>query len=952
MNSKQQDKFEEKGFVLITAIIILSIITFTGIATMFKSSIEVKVSASSVEQAKAFSAAKAGLAQNFNDWKGVNAAEKATIDTAMINGTPHVTGIYDDSMTPTSMSDLGANIASIDAYVTSHGNVKVYDVTMNGLTVGQWGAGSNPQVALWAASFTKQTEPKYPYLTANTTSCPDCNIITYALGRYGQSRSLQREVQGTNTFAPNGVSAITNSPNTAYWADLCNGSNGSTMQSRSNPFGVTGERSPATPVPTPTVIHDWMIEATQAQYSIFSNPTLPNENIPSGVAFASNTATGIGNSEFEAEFPITNSENTSTVAVYSTDPLIAYSGHATTNQIRADYASLARDTTSPAATDLPTGKLPYKLVNDKLLGSNGQLKLQDGQGNIFDLDALRWGAEQFTCRTPGVSSNAAPNGKFCSKAELLRAAVHAGRTVRNNGASVTSDPNSAPVTGRLTFSEFQYNVANAVPMFGLIRVMFPAIPDVGNNGMCNGVPTQLYKTEDESEELKWSLGANDYDGSPTVRDSDGKLGNKAKLIVYGSITIDFFADDNENGINEPTDGNFRFDPFSREHILTNLQNGESKAEMTVPELINPSLPYGASAPMASFPTAAGGKIAVGSSINPANLASPTSGWFPASEGLVPSNAGSAAQGDGRMELMNPVSGTNSMSKLLYLGEQLHTNATVSASSAGNFFTAYKTRLEYYYKMKLASANTSDSNNWPMAAFPSTISDDFCIGSQDCAPAPAGSGPNHDGDKVNLLFPSAYLHGWKVALAALDLTAEDWNGLLDGIDILSVGFASDFDTASNTKGSPFNPSIDGHGTFTTLADKAADLISKNTNDHLYFYTDKGPNSNYALLTFNWADIPVFNYSGGFMQIQHVSNISGAVYTPGPMSWGAEDNTTDPATGYFAGSIITGFGFSRGPEGGHPPSPGYAVVVFDPQVVDNSNINTLTPLLRRYAWQQLN
>jgi len=927
---------EEEGFILVSVIVILAVLTLIGVTAMFKTNVQTKVSASSVDMAKALSAGQSGLAKNYSDWRGVRAAEKAAISAAVEAGTAS-SGMYDETMTPNQMSDLGTDTAAVDNYVNTNGNIRVYDVTSAGLVPGTWGTGSNPQVALWAASFAKQRDPVYPYKVANTVACPDCNIVVYSLARAGKARSLQREIQGTTTHTPSGIAAVTNVPNTAYWADLCNGSAGSTTLSLANPFGSVGEHSPTTPTPATTTQHEWMIEATQAEYAIYTDPVLPKENIPSGVAFASNTATGTCNGEcpeFEVEFPIANSENTSTVAVYRHDPLIAYSGHQSVNNMRVDYASTTRDTTSPSAPNMPSGKLPHKLVSDKMLGTPGQLDFLNGSGQAFDLDAVRWGAEQFTCRT----SN---SGKFCSKANALQAAVYTAlpQSIRPRNAT-------APVTGRLTFAEFQFNLANAIPMFGLIRVMYPAQAATGTDGSgtCNGQTVQLYKTEHAGEKNNWSIQskAAAYDGSPTSIDTDGNLGNEAKMIVYGSIMIDFFADDN---------GNMLFDPASGEHILTNLENGETKAEMTLPELINPALPFAPSGLARAFPSAAaGGTIAVGALGNPVNLASPTGGRFPATEGLVPSGGSVTAQKYGRMELMAP--NTSGVSKLYELGESVRTSGGIGANTP-RYFGLYSGRLKYYYDLAKATANQSDPNQWPMGAFPGTMASDYCVGSQDCTPPPAGVGPNNDGDKFHLMFPSGYMHGWKVALAALNLTAADWNGLLVSADTLAAQAVAD-STPSN-KGSPFSVadipldySLATPVAFASLEAKATALINTNANDHRYFYTEAGAGG-YALLTSKWADVPAFVYSGGFMQIQHVSNISGATYTPGPMAWGAEDDTPDPGTGYFNGSIITGFGFARGGE--DATSAGYAVVVFDPQAVDNSSISTLSSVLRRFAWEQL-
>lgn len=930
----------EQGFILISVIVLTLILSILAVVATNKSQVEIKVSAAQANNAKADAIAKAGLAKNYAAWRFNipvgGTAEFTAVRDAVDTGTA-TAGNYIAALSPNSTTQLTTMAGgNVDTYIQNSGAVNVFSSTAGGALTqvnnNLWNTGTNLQVAVWTASFTKVSDPTYPYNTPNTGSCTDCAIATYALGRSGTSRSLQREIQSNTTRKIGNVSAITNAPQTAYWGDLCRGSTGTNL---TNVYGSIQHDGPATvPATTSTVQSDWMIEATQAEYQIFAHPSTPkNYNIPSGVAFASNTAAGVGNTEFEVEFPLLNGENTSPVAVYDTDPNIMYSGHQTTSDVRVYRASQTRDTTTPGALNLDTigAKLPYRLVNDRLLATTGQLDLINSSGQVFDLDALRWGAEQFTCRTVGSNSNASPNGKYCSKAEALRQAVHTGRSVRNNGRAVTNDSRAAPVTGRMTFAEFQYNVANAVPMFGMIRVMYPAIADTSTSGSgtCNGVLVQLYKTEDASEKIRWSTGASDYDGSPAQRDTDGDLGPKAKLIVYGSITIDFFAD---------TNANFRFDAAAGEHILTTFENGEAKAEMNVPELVNPALPFAADGSLGAFPVS-GGTITTGTSGKPVNLASPTGGWFPASEGLIPDTAGALAKSNGKMELMN-ITGVGGTSKLLDIGNRI--GSTGGTATANTHFTTYKTRLEYYYDLMKAVADHGDPNQWPIANFPSSMSNDFCIGNDDCNV----TGPNHNGDKVHLLFPSGYMHGWKVALTALGMKATEWNSMLTGIDTLA-NVATTNSTVAR-KGSAFNSLLDPG---VAKARDTSALTGLIPNQKLYYFTDAGE-SDYPLLTSKWADIPTFVYSGGNMQVQHTSNISGVTYTPESMAWGAEDDlNTDLGTGYFNGAMITGFGFAKGSEHGVGAGGNYSVVVFDPQSVDNAVTENIQTRFIRYAWEQL-
>ena len=252
------------------------------------------------------------------------------------------------------------------------------------------------------------------------------------------------------------------------------------------------------------------------------------------------------------------------------------------------------------------------------------------------------------------------------------------------------------------------------------------------------------------------------------------------------------------------------------------------------------------------------------------------------------------------------------------------------------FTKNKTELKYYYDLMVAVSSKTSDVTWPIAPFPSGITGNFYIGKEDAA---AGS---NDGDRLHLLFPSGYMHGWKVALAALNLSASDWNNLMVGIGTLAnqhkpSGY--DYGATAMPKGSPFNVTLDPGFA------KASTIEGAETTNHDYFYVESGPGG-YPLLTAKWKDIPAEMYVGGLLDMHAHSNINGLVYTPGPLEWEPGNSSyggNSNHLSYINGSIITGFGAylkNKVPNGRY-------VLVYANEAVDNINKNTSTLVMRRFA-----
>lgn len=64
----ENGRSEERGFILVSVIVILAILTIVGAVATMKSTIEIKVSAGSVQSEQALAAANAGLAENYAFW--------------------------------------------------------------------------------------------------------------------------------------------------------------------------------------------------------------------------------------------------------------------------------------------------------------------------------------------------------------------------------------------------------------------------------------------------------------------------------------------------------------------------------------------------------------------------------------------------------------------------------------------------------------------------------------------------------------------------------------------------------------------------------------------------------------------------------------------------------------------------------------------------------------------
>jgi len=145
------------------------------------------------------------------------------------------------------------------------------------------------------------------------------------------------------------------------------------------------------------------------------------------------------------------------------------------------------------------------------------------------------------------------------------------------------------------------------------------------------------------------------------------------------------------------------------------------------------------------------------------------------------------------------------------------------------------------------------------------------------------------------------------------------------------------------GAPFSIGVDeGALSLAVVKDKMR-------NETKFFYVKPDLVSGYGILNSDWQDIPAMMYSGGLLEMQAHSNISGAVYTPGPLEWEAGNASYDGGThmAYLNGTIITGYGnYIK-----NTNAADRYVLVYDSQAADNVNTNKTVVVLRRYDWQSL-
>lgn len=999
---------EEQGFILVVAMVLLSILSLIAVTSNFATNTQIKISKMVEYADQAALAANTGLTQLYWFWSQDDISTPTTGQQEFQNVLSFLDhpsaltapAIYKPTFAAASMltAPTAADIAA------SGSGFKVFTLTASGIVdTYSWAEGNSshaaywlPQVALWVTTFNDFQAPDYPYTTnVNLTASPaeicagECRLVTYALGRYGPARRMVRESQSFIERKLKGVSTLTNAPSSEGFATMCNptaGEDGVTTNSK--PWPANASKYPTT--------GGTLLDATQAPYMLGASP--------SGVALASNTEVNQGVQKK------TIRKGTSSLAGVTMQevPMILYSGHDTALGAKVDFADLTEDA---AGTNMPADKLPLNLMRQSMMPSADKVEyFTAANTQLFSLDHYRWAAEQFTCQDPTKADGQYGNGAFCSKAEALRGAMKkAGYDAR------------VPVTGRMSAGQYYWNVAHGIPMFGMVRVLLPADRSgTTTNCMIDGVSKSVMLHQ-FSGSLKGFQATGTYNdgGSGIVNpDTNGdfiadqpytypglipnksKVGINARVMIYGTLTIDYFADYNIQGVSGAVGssaGNWVFDPQDGERFLLPLESPDVYVKMSIPMMVNPAMPRFAAPGPQAFPTGApatsgslsldvAGKMNMtnitAASLAAAALASPYEGVFPWSEGMVRPGIGEGNAGTMRLMDRND---PNTPDTTTNQGLMILAGAIEALNGAGQNFNAMsgapKTQIEgllnltrptggtdkeydvvhYYHQLLLSTADPNMANDWPVSPWPgNAFASNFCIGKQDCGAPTMTTAPAADsmGDKLHLLFPSGYTHGWKVSLAALDIKADEWNTLLSsGAGI--TGLRDQLVTGCTASGTGTGPGCPNGLPF-SMADagyaSTADVQNLEDGEAAYFHGSKvlsGVGKDYIWMDSAWADIPSMIYSGGLIDSHSHANVSGVIYTPGPLEWGVGKENYDyqnsgaGGLSYVSGAIITGMGMAIKYGGIESRE----VFVFDSQSVDNVAANQSSIVLRRYDWQAL-
>ncbi|MES0371422.1 MAG: pilus assembly PilX N-terminal domain-containing protein [Mariprofundaceae bacterium] len=745
MNSENNlmEKGNERGFILITTILILAILTIVGTAAWFKTNVQMSLSTTVVESGQAFAAANAGLETTYAYWSfdSSGQVEYSDIKSDIVNDTA-VSGIYIDLLDPYSMDDLNAIATStysktdINDLISSTtgvpSGIRVYNITASGITEvsnSSWGT-SDPQVAVWATSFSSQDEPDYPYgvnsANANTTSCSSCNLVVYALGRSGNSKRLIRQAFTYVTSNIEGVSAITNAPAFDSFSEMYNA-----ICSDSVPLTDTAN-TPGAKGATEGLL---VIDVTQST---------------NGDALKSNADIGRAGKAFRdgvsSNPSLTIDSNPSIIF----DPTVA-SG---TGSPQVD-----QDKQSPSSTNPP------------FIERNATIDwFTDLNKHLFNLDIYREAANTIRTGTKGWTT-ATEKGIDYTLA-----------TDRDGPYNLSGGNSGIPRSGTLTVREFMYNVQRAIPMYGIVRVLVPTLIDSGGDfgsGLdCNvpspGTDFTIYTQNPQVSRYGVLSAANvlaqtgDGGGEQVdIRDMDisaapaSATNVQAKVIVYGLLFVDYYHDSDDNGLYDA----------ANDKLFTPVESVDIYMKIHIPLIINPALD-GTHSGLADD-SASGTK-------DYTHVSAAKGKWYgmdmddsPDGEMDLMTMPYTSSTDPSIFEVATSTRGFGSSGSITYFdsvasgrepqaGLWNMINHMSNRGHAGGADLAL--RLAYFYNTKKAASVVGMDN------FPSSLVElqDFYIGNN-------GTGTTPDGaDAFHLLSPSGYIHGWRRAFQVTGMPSSIWN----------------------------------------------------------------------------------------------------------------------------------------------------------------------------------
>ncbi len=739
MNDKEMnlENSHESGFILITAIMIVAILTIVGTTAWFKTNIQMKVSVTVLESEQAFAAGNAGLETTYAYWSydPYGQSEYTDVQNDIINDTT-VSGIYIDLLDPYSMEDLLAIATStysktdVDDLIATTTGIRVYNVTSSGMTAvanSAWGT-FDPQVAVWATSFSSQNEPNYPYgvnnANVNTGSCADCNLVVYALGRSGNASHLLRQTFSSVSFNITGVSAITNAPAYDSFSEMYNA-----VCPYSTPISDTANTPGAKGATNGLVV----VDITQST---------------DGNALKSNASVGRAGKAFRSGV------NSNPALTIDSNPEIVFDP-----TVESSTASPQVDHNQQSPTS----------SNSPFIEENQTLNwFTSANNHLFNLDIYREAANTIRTGTKGWTT-ATEKGIDWTLA-----------TDRDGPYNLATGNSGIPRSGTLTVREFMYNVQRAIPMYGLVRVLVPTLIDSGGDfgaGLACDTGTDTFTIYSQNPQVSRygvlsaaNVLAQTGDGGSEavdIKDMDisaspaSTTNVQAKVIVYGMLFIDYYHDSDDNGLYDAVN----------DKLFTPVESVDIYMKIHIPLIINPALD-GTDSGLADDSATAGKDYS--------HVSAAKGKWY----GMDLDNSP-----DGEMDLMS-MPYTDSSDPSIF--EVAVSSRGFGSAGSSTYFTSkasgrnvaagfvnmlYGTnrghaggatlakRLAYYLNTKKA-ASTAQIADFPSNSLASFQA--FYIGNN-------GTGTTPDAaDVYHLISPSGYVHGWRRAFQVTTMPANVWN----------------------------------------------------------------------------------------------------------------------------------------------------------------------------------
>jgi len=737
---------QEKGFVLITAILLLAVLTVLGTVSLMKSNVEIKVSRGSLDAEQAFAAMRAGLNETYAYWRFDGSTSSGGIkefnDLASFIDSPSGTApaIYINEqprllMSATDSGAFATDMASVATKVTAR-NMRVYTLTANGgvSTAFAWDAVSDPQVAVWATSYRPQTGAAYPYAAPQHVTgagCSDCAVVVYALGKSGSALRLGREYMSTTDLNIKAFAAMINAPRFNNDTDCIAGTASTTSSTTSNLSAA-----PAGPVQG----NSHLIDATQA---------------PGGLAMASNN--GINPPGEKKPWKTSHGTGTELLGII---PDVIY-----------DPGKVASTNYPAAAGGSMHVKYPT-VVKADLFAGDAMKYFDSPNDQLFQLDAYREAAN----RISGFATERIGTYTVDTGAGAVLGASPG--TPLGNYTTLKAGNAGHGRMGTLQWADVDYNIKNSVPMYGLVRLLLPTSATSNTETICGNSVT------------KYTI-----DHDPFA--SGGLVSPNGRLIVYGGALIDFYDDSTDDDVYDP----------ATERLLTQQEALTFKINADNPLNFNPVMD--GHTPRAGHTAPSSDYTRIDTYPNGAPSWDLTSDAMVSGDGIMDMiwdvwNVGvnwSSNVYNPTTPAYVPATGTFSYKNWMIQESPARVTRTSTATpaSSNSWTAADKTRmhtlLDYYVRTTAAASK----NKWYKSGTSVSLADieghykDFYIDSA----ADLKSNEPSSADLYHAFLPSGYVHGWKRAMMETGLTAV---GTVAGKSIWNtdlIGSGSPFEAKKNT-----------------------------------------------------------------------------------------------------------------------------------------------------------